>query len=184
MRLSEVPMPTYGAVRRNVLESYCPVAVTWQLSMKLKLELAGKVATLRPPAANRFGHSPAPGQMAAGEPDAVQAVTVQLDKPVLGVSLAIAPLAAVAPVLLKVTVYCVVLPATKVVVPLVLVTSKAVEQAVVRVVLLPNTVNVPVVANQGSVMPSPAPVPPVRLPRSTPVAPPVTAIVGAALAAK
>ena len=80
------------------------MAVTPQLSVKLSEELGGKVAMLRPPAVNRLGHNPEAGHTATGEPAAVHPVTEQLDKPALGVSLAIAPLAAVAPLLVKVTV--------------------------------------------------------------------------------
>ncbi len=108
------------------------------------LELAGRLVIVKPLGVNKFA-SP-PGQLAAGEPVAEQPVTLQLLRPALGMSLAIALLAEVGPLLVKVMVLLVVLPATSVAVPLFLVTASAVEQAVVRVAPVPRLVPTPEVA--------------------------------------
>lgn len=68
------------------------------------LELAGRLVSVKPLAVNKSGQAPGAGHVAVGEPLAVQLVMLQLDSPALNVSLTIALLAEVAPVLLKVTV--------------------------------------------------------------------------------
>ena len=78
---------------------YCPVAVTPQLTTKLKVDPVANEASVKPPPVNRFGNNP--GHTPA--PEAVQLATEQLN-PALGVSLTIAPLAAAGPVLANVTV--------------------------------------------------------------------------------
>jgi hypothetical protein len=78
--------------------------VTPHLALKVRLELAGMLVSVSPAGVRRFGHKPATGQTAIGEPLPEQAVTLQFDKPALGVSCAIALLADVGPALLKVMV--------------------------------------------------------------------------------
>ncbi len=84
--------------------SYCPVADTPQLTLNVRLELAGKLLKMSPPGVNKFGHNPKAGHTATGEPLGEHAVTLQLDRPALGVSCAMALFAAVGPALLKVIV--------------------------------------------------------------------------------
>ena len=66
--------------------------------------MAGRLVKMRPPGVNKLGHSAAAGQIATGEPLPEQAVAVQLDKPAVRVSFAMALLAALGPALLKVMV--------------------------------------------------------------------------------
>ncbi len=101
--------------------SYKPVAPTPQLTTKLKLAPLAKLERLRPGALSKLGHSPAAGHTPV--PEAAQLSTLQALRPALGVSKARAPSAAAGPLLVKVTVYWVVLPATKLVVPLSLLTD-------------------------------------------------------------
>ena len=69
------------------------------------LLLVGKLGNKSPPPSNKLGQLPAAGQLAAGLPPlAEQAVTLQLLRPALGVSRAIAPSAELGPALAKVMV--------------------------------------------------------------------------------
>ena len=83
---------------------HCPVAVTLHNTVNVIVALAGKVSNSSPAGLSKFGHWAAAGQAAAiGALDGVQDVTVQLN-PALGTSLTRLLLAAVAPLLVKVTV--------------------------------------------------------------------------------
>ena len=150
---------------------YCPVVTTPQDTLNVMVASAGKVPSSNPPAVSKLGHWAAAGQAAAmGRLDGVQAVTVQL-RPALGTSLTVLPSAAVAPLLVNVTVWLVVEPAATVVVPFVFCTSSWVEQVVVAATTeLVMTEAVPDVANQalmGAIVGV-----------STPFAPPVALMLG------
>ena len=83
---------------------HCPVAVTPHNNVNAIVALAGKVSSSSPAGVSKFGHCAAAGQTAAtGALDGVQEVTVQLS-PALGTSLTRLLLAAVEPLLVKVTV--------------------------------------------------------------------------------
>ncbi len=108
--------------------------MTLQATTKLRLAPLAKLDRVKPEPVKRLGHRPAAGQMPV--PEGAQLLTLQALKPALGVSLAIAPSAAAGPLLAKVTVYWVVAPATKLVVPLSLVTdSEALQLTVVATAL-------------------------------------------------
>ena len=82
---------------------YCPVAVTPHVRTKVMVLCGGKAGKVTPPV-SRFGHWPSTGHTAAMRATlAVQEVTLQLG-PTPGLSATVALLAAVLPVLVKVTV--------------------------------------------------------------------------------
>ena len=140
--------------------------MTLHLKTKVTLLLAGNPGKASPLAVSKLGQAAAAGQLAGiGNVLARQLKTVQLN-PCPGTSLTVAPSAAVAPELMNVTVYEVVPPACTALTASVLVTSRTVEQPVVKeVVAAVSTDTVPLVANHGETG--------VTVGVSTPLGPPV-----------